>query len=133
MWDSKSNRIALVLMQLAYFAFVAHSIDLGCLHCPCAHMRSGVTFSTAGLSNSTAGLSNADFVAFSSGVKHSCESNCELCYNSPELVKVALLSFFLFVLWRVRVLIVGRLTIPFYRVCVPLGLTVFLFYSSLLI
>lgn len=113
-------------MQLAYFAFVAHTFDLVCLHCVCLHTNDRV-------SPSGTELSNADFAASASEVKHSCESDCELCYDSPELVKTTLLSFLLFVLWKVCFSTVRRLTASFYWSCVPLGLSVFLFFESLLI
>ena len=127
MLDSKSNRVAFVLMQLAYFAFVAHTFDLGCLHRACLHTR-------ACAPSCETGLLNAGFVASPTDDGHSCESDCKLCYDSPTLVKTAPLGLFLFfVLWKVRFSSVWRLLISFRGSCVPLGMTVFLFFESLLI
>ena len=113
-------------MQLAYFAFVAHTFDLVCLHRVCLHTSDYVSFSETE-------LSNAVFAVPASEVKHSCESDCELCYDSPEIIKATLLSFLLFVLWKVCFSTVRCLTASFYWSCVPLGLSVFLFFESLLI
>jgi len=126
MWNVKSNKIALALVWLAYFAFMAHTFDFGCLHRVCLHTRAAVA-------SCESEPRFGDYAASSTDVEHFCESDCELRYDSPDLVKLASLIFSWFVIWIVVFSDVRLWFVAFRGFRVPLGRNVFLLYESLLI
>jgi len=122
----KSNVFALMIAWLAFLAFVAHTFDCGRLHCVCLHEHGGVPVCELEFAEDGFTPSDEEF-------EHCCGTDCELLFDSPELVESVFLFFFLSALGKVEFSNVRRLLGFLRAFYVPLGRNVFLFFESLLI